>query len=72
MKDLYALFINIRDGYNSIQKNIIDSQLIKNKIKELENSVDDYQQKLKSYDYNQLREQVEFLKSENSKTFKNK
>lgn len=44
---------------------------MKNKIKELENKVDDYQQKLKSYDYNQLREQVEFLKSENNKTFKN-
>jgi hypothetical protein len=45
-------------------------QIVKNKIKELENKVDDYNQKLKSYDINQLKEQVDYLKLENAKTFK--
>jgi hypothetical protein len=66
-KDLYSLFIKIREGYNLIQKNIIDTQISKNKLKEIGNKVDDYQFKLKSYDYNQLKEQVELLKLENSK-----
>ena len=67
MKDLYTLFIKIRDGYNLIQKNIFDSQINKNRIKELENKVEDYEQKLKSYDYKQLSEQVEILKKDNNK-----
>jgi hypothetical protein len=67
LKDLYSSFIKIREGYNVIQKNIIDTQTVKNRVKELENKVEDFQIKLKSYDYNQLKEQVEILKSENSK-----
>jgi hypothetical protein len=70
LKDLYASFIKIRDGYNVIQKNIIDTQHLKTKLKELENKVEDYQLKLKSYDINQLNEQVEILRIENSKVFK--
>lgn len=70
LKDLYASFIKIRDGYNVIQKNIIDTQHFKTKLKELENKVEDYQMKLKSYDINQLKEQVEVLRIENSKVFK--
>jgi hypothetical protein len=70
LKDLYASFIKIRDGYNVIQKNIIDTQHLKTKLKELENKVEDYQLKLKSYDINQLKEQVEILRIENSKVFK--
>jgi hypothetical protein len=66
-KDLYSLFIKIREGYNVIQKNIIDTQISKNRLKEIGNKVDDYQFKLKSYDYNQLKEQVDLLRLENSK-----
>jgi hypothetical protein len=40
---------------------------MKNKLKEVENKVDDYQIKLKSYDINQLIEQIDILKSENKK-----
>ena len=71
-KEFYALFIKIRDGYNLIQKNIIDLNITKTKMKELENKVDDYQMKLKSYDINQLTEQVELLKKDNSAIFKKK
>lgn len=69
-KELYALFIKIRDGYNLIQKNIIDLNSSKTKMKELESKVDDYQMKLKSYDINQLSEQVEILRKENSMKFR--
>jgi hypothetical protein len=68
--DFYSSFIKIRDGYNVIKKNIIDTQHFKTKLKELENKVEDYQLKLKSYDINQLKEQVEVLRIENSKVFK--
>jgi len=69
-KEFYALFIKIRDGYNMIQKNIIDLNISKTKMKELDSKIDDYQLKLKSYDINQLIEQVELLKKENSLKFK--
>lgn len=64
MKDQYSLYIKIREGYNIIQKNIIDTQLVKNKLKETENKVEDYQIKLKSYDINQLVEQIEVMRNE--------
>jgi chromosome segregation ATPase len=67
LKELYSLFIKIRDGYNIIQKDIIDNQIAKNRLKELENKRDDYQIKLKQYDITQLKEQVELMKLENKK-----
>ena len=67
LKELYSLFIKIREGYNIIQKNIIDNQIAKNKLKEIENKTEDYQIKLKSYDINQLKDQVELMRLENSK-----
>jgi hypothetical protein len=70
IKEFYALFIKIRDGYNLIQKNIIDMNTAKTKIKEFENKVDDYQMKLKSYDIEQLTEQVDLLKKDNSAKFR--
>jgi len=69
-KEFYSLFIKIRDGYNLIQKNIIDMNIAKTKMKEFENKVDNYQLKLKSYDVNQLIEQVELLKKENTIKFR--
>jgi len=68
-KEFYAFFIKIRDGYNLIQKNIIDLNLAKTKLKETENKVDDYQLKLKSYDINQLIEQVDLLRKDNMNKF---
>ena len=70
VKEFYALFIKIRDGYNLIQKNIIDMNTAKTKIKEFENKIDDYQIKLKSYDIEQLSEQVDLLKKDNSAKFR--
>ena len=63
LKDVYTAFIKLRDGYTTLQKNILDANSLKHKLKELENKVDDYKIKLKSYDYEQLKEQVEFLRS---------
>lgn len=71
MKDLYTLFIKIREGYNNIQKIIIDTQISKNKLADIENKVDDYTMKLKSYDLEQLKEQVMLLRNENLKYSKN-
>jgi uncharacterized coiled-coil DUF342 family protein len=67
LKELYSLFIKIRDGYNIIQKDIIDNQIAKNKLKETENKKDNYQIKLKQYDIQQLQEQVELMRLENKK-----
>ena len=66
-KEFYSLFIRIRDGYNIIQKNIIDSHNVKNKLKEIEIKLDDYNLKTKSFDLEQLKKQVDELKNENRK-----
>lgn len=64
LKDNYTLYIKIRENYNLIQKNMLDTQKIKDTIRETENKVDDYRIKLKNYDMNQILEQVEILKRE--------
>lgn len=64
LKDNYSLYIKVRENYNLIQKNMLDTQRIKDTIRETENKVDDYRIKLKNYDMNQLLDQVEFLKKE--------
>ena len=53
-------------GYDEIQKNILETSNKKYKLKELTNTVDEYKAKLKSYDIEQLKEQVEFLKKTNN------
>lgn len=63
LKEVYAAFLKLRDGYTTLQKNILDANNLKHKLKELENKVDDYKIKLKNYDYDQLKEQVEYLKT---------
>ena len=63
LKEVYAAFLKLRDGYTTLQKNILDANSLKHKLKELENKVDDYKIKLKNYDYEQLKEQVEYLKT---------
>ena len=65
LNDVYAAFIKLRDGYSNLQKNIIDNFNKKSKLKELESQVYDYKIKLKSYDMNQLQEQINFLKNVN-------
>lgn len=67
LKDGYSIFINIRNNYNIIQKNMIDLQILKDRVRELENKVDDYRIKLSGYDISQLQEQVDLLKSENNR-----
>mmetsp|Transcript_18513 Transcript_18513/g.19137 ORF Transcript_18513/g.19137 Transcript_18513/m.19137 type:complete len:706 (+) Transcript_18513:18-2135(+) len=67
LKDGYSIFIKIRENYNVIQKNMIDTQKVKDKIRETENKVEDYRIKLKNYDLKQLQEQVEILKQENKR-----
>ena len=57
--------MKIREGYNLIQKNILESQHLKNKSKDIENKLEDQSLKIKSYDLNQLKEQVNSLKKEN-------
>ena len=42
LKDVYTAFIKLRDGYTTLQKNILDANSLKHKLKELENKVDDY------------------------------
>ncbi|MCQ2816340.1 MAG: coiled-coil domain-containing protein 22 [archaeon] len=63
LKDVYSAFIKLREGFNQLQKNIIDSCNVKDKMKGLENKTMDYKQKLQNYDMKQLKEQVEYLKS---------
>ena len=65
LNDVYAAFIKLRDGYSNLQKNIIDNFNKKSKLRELESQVYDYKIKLKSYDMNQLQEQINFLKNVN-------
>jgi chromosome segregation ATPase len=62
LNDVYAAFIKLREGYSNLQKNIIDNFNKKSKLRELESQVYDYKIKLKSYDMNQLQEQINFLK----------
>ncbi len=66
LNDVYAAFIKLRDGYSNLQKNIIDNFNKKSKLRELESQVYDYKIKLKSYDMNQLQEQINFLKNINN------
>ena len=65
LNDVYAAFINLRNGYNNLQKNIIENSIKKSKLRELDSQVYDYKIKLKSYDMNQLQEQINFLKNIN-------
>jgi len=65
IKEFYTLYMKIREGYNLIQKNILESQHLKNKSKDIENKLEDQSLKIKSYDLNQLKEQVNSLKKEN-------
>lgn len=65
LKEVYNGFIKLREGYNLIQKNILDFNNVKHKSKEIINKVDDYTMKLKSYDIKQLQEQVDYLKKAN-------
>ena len=65
LNDVYTAFINLRNGYNNLQKNIIENSIKKSKLRELDSQVYDYKIKLKSYDMNQLQEQINFLKNVN-------
>lgn len=67
LKDGYAIFIKIRENYNIIQKNMIDTTFLKDKIRETENKLEDYRIRLKNYDIDQLRNGVNSLKNENKK-----
>ena len=67
LKDVYTAFMNLRDGYNTCQKNIIEVSIQKNKLNELSNQVDDYKEKIQNYDIKQLTEQIELLKQANKK-----
>lgn len=65
LKEVYTAFMNLRDGYNTCQKNIIEVSIQKNKNSELSNQVDDYKEKIQNYDIKQLTEQIELLKQAN-------
>ena len=65
LKDVYSAFIKLRDSYNICQKNIIEVSNQKFKLSALNNQVDDYKEKVKNYDINQLREQIDLLKQAN-------
>ena len=65
LKDVYSAFMNLREGYNTCQKNIIEVSIKKNKLNELNNQVDDYKEKIQNYDINQLKEQIQLLKQAN-------
>ena len=65
LKDVYSAFMNLREGYNTCQKNIIEVSIQKNKLTELNNQVDDYKEKIQNYDVKQLTEQIELLKQAN-------
>ena len=66
ISEVYKAFMQLGSGYDDIQKNILETSKKKYKLKELTNTVDEYKSKLKSYDMEQLKEQVEFLKKTNS------
>ena len=65
LKEVYTAFMNLRDGYNTCQKNIIEVSIQKNKNSELSNHGDDYKEKMQNYDIKQLTEQIELLKQVN-------
>ncbi len=65
ISEVYKAFMQLGSGYDDIQKNILETSKKKYKLKELTNTVDEYKSKLKSYDMEQLKEQVEFLKKSN-------
>ena len=65
LKEVYTAFMNLRDGYNACQKNIIEVSIQKNKNSELSNQVEDYKEKIQNYDIKQLTEQIELLKQAN-------
>ena len=65
LKEVYTAFMNLRDGYNTCQKNIIEVSIQKNKNSELSNQVDDYKEKIQNYDIKQLTEQIKLLKQAN-------
>ena len=65
LKDVYSAFMNLREAYNTCQKNIIEVSIQKNKLNELSNQVDDYKEKIQNYDIKQLSEQIELLKQAN-------
>ena len=65
LKDVYSAFIKLRDSYNICQKNIIEVSNQKFKLSALNNQVEDYKEKVKNYDINQLREQIDLLKQAN-------
>ena len=67
LKEVYTAFMNLRDGYNTCQKNIIEVSIQKNKNSELSNQVDDYKEKIQNYDIKQLTEQIELLKQANKR-----
>ena len=65
LKEVYTAFMNLRDGYNLCQKNIIEVSIQKNKNTELSSQVEDYKEKIQNYDIKQLTEQIELLKQAN-------
>ena len=65
LKDVYSAFMKVREGYNICQKNIIDVSILKAKLNELLNQLDDYKQKVQNYDIKQLTDQIELLKNAN-------
>ena len=65
LKDVYTAFMNLRNGYNTCQKNIIEVSIQKNKLNELNNQLEDYKEKIQNYDIKQLTEQIELLKQAN-------
>ena len=65
LKDVYGSFLNLREGYNNCQKNIIEVSIQKAKLNELQSQMEDYKEKIQNYDIKQLTEQIELLKNAN-------
>lgn len=65
LNPVYKSFISLRDGYNTLQKNILEMSIQKNRLKDIENKLEDFKLKIANYDYQQLKEQVELLKQAN-------
>lgn len=62
IKEVYSVYMKLREGYNKIQVGMIDIQLLKDNIREVSNKLEQYRVKLKNYDMKQLQEQVDLLK----------
>lgn len=62
IKEVYSVYMKLREGYNKIQVGMIDIQLLKDNIREVSNKLEQYRAKLKNYDIKQLQEQVDLLK----------